>query len=1153
MRAPNPSPPTPECIGDVEWLEVAAGLYPDAKTRELMKHAAQCGHCGPLLKNAAEALVDDPTPSEEAWLASLRSSRPEWRKNMAETLRGGTGVKDSGREKKEGTKWWQTLFSWPRPAFVFAGVTVAVIAGWLGVRVLYPPSAEQLLAQAYAEHRTLEVRIRGAKYAPMRVERTAGGSSLDKPPSLLKAEALIGENLRKNPTDPAWLQAKARADLLDGNYESAIKSLQRALETQPDDSGLLTDLGSAYFVRAEAADRPIDYGNAIESLGKALAKSPDDPVALFNRALACERIFLYAQAIEDWEHYLRVDPTGGWAEEAKKRLATVQEKVKRKEQSMLEPLLSAKALSSAALDDQLLRAKINGRIEEYVGVALRDWLSPAYGGHDSEARRTYGRALRTLAEIAGMDHGDVWLRDLLSNDSPKSFSIGVQSLANALKGSDAGNYTQTLLFATRAEHNFAAAGNRAGYLRAHVEEIYALHLSHEGEACLHAVAHAAFEVEHSPYPWLQIQFHIEQSICEAMMGRPGKGQQLLKNAVRDAERSKYDNIYLRAVGNASDSESQAGDLPNAFTLAFEGLSRFWNSQLPAMQGYNLYTQSYAVAVAQKQPNLQVLIWQQALRIIDHDQDYLLRAMAHSTMARAALSAAMPEVAAKEVSVSTGLFARAPQTKATINDRVEAEVLLAEVENSLSEFDRAFARLENIRPFLETLSNNFLRIKFYSALGAVQFSRGADDQAVEAFERSVALSELALQSLKSERDRITWMEGAQASYRGLVELKLRHGDAQGALEMWEWYRAAPLRSGIRMASPNPQKRANSVSLSDLHEVTHVLPGLMRETVLSYALFPSGISIWLYDNRGVAHRWTSIPSSQTVKIAERFRDLCADPTSNLDELQRTGHELYTLLIEPVEDSIAPDRTLEIEADEPLTGLPLEALRDSQERYLGDRITILNSQGVYYRSYVHRPESISSSSPILITAVSTSDFSVTKNLPPLPEALKEGEEVAKRFVHVELLKDSQATTTALYRDLARAQIFHFAGHGISSPDGVLLALFDKPIAADSLPYSALTRLQIAILSACNTERGLTAQKVDSQSFLRKLTAAGVPYVIASRWSVDSVTTERFMESFYDNLLAGRTPAESVRKAQYSTRSNSFAAHPAYWAAFSAFGSSP
>ncbi|MGO9169268.1 MAG: tetratricopeptide repeat protein, partial [Candidatus Sulfotelmatobacter sp.] len=235
MRGPNPSPLTPECIGDAEWLEVAAGLYPEAKTRELMKHAAQCGHCGPLLKNAAEALVDETTPSEEAWLSSLRSARPEWRKNMAATLRASAGAKDSSREKKEGVQWWQALLSWPRPAFALAGIAVAVLTGWLGLRMIRPPSAEQLLALAYTEHRTLEVRIPGAKYAPMRAERSTGGSNLDKSPSLLKAESLIGENLQKNPNDPEWLQAKARADLLDGNYESAIKSLQRALETQPDD------------------------------------------------------------------------------------------------------------------------------------------------------------------------------------------------------------------------------------------------------------------------------------------------------------------------------------------------------------------------------------------------------------------------------------------------------------------------------------------------------------------------------------------------------------------------------------------------------------------------------------------------------------------------------------------------------------------------------------------------------------------------------------------------------------------------------------------------------------------------------------------------------------------------------------------------------
>jgi tetratricopeptide (TPR) repeat protein len=333
MGVPSNVPPSPDCVADVEWLNVAAGLVSEVKTRELMKHAAQCGQCGPLLKSAADTLADEVTAGEETLLASLRSARPEWQRNMASTLRSNV------QERQQKASWWRAIFAWPTPVYAFAGVAAVAIVAWIGLRTLRPPSAEQLLAQAYSEHRTLEVRIPGAKYAPLQTERGARGSDFDKSPSLLKAEALIGENLNKNPNDPAWLQARARADLLDDNYDSAIKSLQQALETTPDSPGLLIDLSSAYFVRAESADRPIDYGNAIESLGQALAKSPDDPVALFNRALACERMFLYTQAVDDWQHYLRIDPQGEWADDARRRLTALKEKLQQHEKSQSEPML----------------------------------------------------------------------------------------------------------------------------------------------------------------------------------------------------------------------------------------------------------------------------------------------------------------------------------------------------------------------------------------------------------------------------------------------------------------------------------------------------------------------------------------------------------------------------------------------------------------------------------------------------------------------------------------------------------------------------------------------------------------------------------------------------------------------------------------------
>jgi anti-sigma factor RsiW len=62
---------------DVDWHEVAAGLWPELKAKQLIMHAALCDHCGPLLR-AATSVDDDPSPQEEKLLAELQApSRPD--------------------------------------------------------------------------------------------------------------------------------------------------------------------------------------------------------------------------------------------------------------------------------------------------------------------------------------------------------------------------------------------------------------------------------------------------------------------------------------------------------------------------------------------------------------------------------------------------------------------------------------------------------------------------------------------------------------------------------------------------------------------------------------------------------------------------------------------------------------------------------------------------------------------------------------------------------------------------------------------------------------------------------------------------------------------------------------------------------------------
>jgi len=64
---------------DVDWYEVAAGLWPELKAKQLIAHAALCDHCGPLLRAAASVEMDA-TPQEERMLAELAApSRPPMR------------------------------------------------------------------------------------------------------------------------------------------------------------------------------------------------------------------------------------------------------------------------------------------------------------------------------------------------------------------------------------------------------------------------------------------------------------------------------------------------------------------------------------------------------------------------------------------------------------------------------------------------------------------------------------------------------------------------------------------------------------------------------------------------------------------------------------------------------------------------------------------------------------------------------------------------------------------------------------------------------------------------------------------------------------------------------------------------------------------
>jgi CHAT domain-containing protein/cytochrome c-type biogenesis protein CcmH/NrfG len=1143
LKSSEPAPQQADCPESARWREIAAAVTPPEQALEHIHHASRCDHCGPLLREAL-AEVDDlnreTTEAEQAQIATFASAQPEWQQDIQRRMAGTTRVDRSA------APWWKVWASVPRLAMAGAALSVLVAAAcWIAVYWRDSNSPGLLLARAYSEHRTLEVRLGGAAYAPLRVQRGPEASFADRPPSLLKAEALIASQLPSHPSDPYWLQAKGRADLLEGKYDAAVESLRRALELSPDSPELMVDLASAYFQRAQTEDRPLDYGAAFESLSKVLAKHPDDPVALFNRAIISEHQFLYHQALDDWDHYLQVDPRSEWADEARRHAGAVRSKLKQHE-SANRPLLSPAEIAASATPP----ADLDERVEQYLDAALQSWLREAYPETNSAADSHARQALFFLANLTSQQHKDRWLSDLLNGSSAPAFPQAVASLSRAARANQSGDFDVSRKEAVRAEQLFRASGNQAGVLRAQFERIYALQIIRQSETCRRQAIASLSASDKYPYRWLQIQLGLEKGVCSGLMRDLGTYGSTALRAMEQAQDGGYASVYLRALYLAADAHFETGSRQVSWTLSSAGLERYWSDQSPALRGYCLYL--HLAYITEDEVNLRVALLRESVVLSESDSDPLARAIGHQYFANAAVAAGQSRLAERQYAEAARLYALVPRTGASLASSLENEIGTAQLGAYLGEFDDAFVHLTSVQSQVRTISNNYVAQRFYSTLGELQLRRHREAEAEDALRPALALAERSLASLHSETERITWSKDAAPVYLAMAQAQLLRGRKQEALETYEWYLRAAERVGV---GQSPRRPLSNQPAPDSSRLTSRLPLLSKATVLVYAASPDGLAIWTYDNRGVTGQWIAKPTLDLQELAARFSALSADPQSSVSALQRDARSLYAALIAPVEHQLAPDRTLVIEADGWLARVPFEVLRDSSGHYLVERVPIVHSLGQDSDALRHNEAPITSDLPALVVGSTASPQA--QGLVPLPDVAAEADAVAADFQSPRLLKGSEATLRAVTQNLPAAAIFHFAGHSLVTPakEGLMLESGSEQqrgvsiLDADTLRRLSLQNLHVAVLSACSTGSGAGGSR-GFQSVTEALLRAGVPHVIASRWPVDSVETRRFVEDFYRNLLSGQSVSAAMRTTSQAMLADPRTAHPYYWSAFSAYG---
>jgi CHAT domain-containing protein len=1133
---------------DVRQLAVQGQL--DVRVEELMNHIANCDACAVKFREAVEDLAIPLTAEEQREVEGLQSSRPDWQTQLAHRLAKTHAASPIQIHKSRLVDSKRALLKWLLPA---AALIFVVFSSVPLYRSIKKPSLDQLLLTAYSDSRPVEMRIAGAEYPKFGAYRGPNDSG-EESPALLEARKQIQTDLARRGNDPTWLAGRARTELLAHKFDAAIQDGQAALAISPGLRVARLDLASAYAERG-VKDRPWDTAQAIEILTKLHEEQPEDRVVVFNLALALERAGLLHKAVEQWHKYLVLDPSGGWADEAKSKMEADEGKIK-----PLSRDLTLMAPREIAQHGPGLEDAIDQNVEDYLRQATVQWLPQGFGGLPNGGSAEARAALHTLAEVLQRRHHDTWLLTLLSTADGREFPLAVNALARAISANNVGDYEAGRRSAQLAQVHFSESRNRAGELRARLEEIYSLRLSHNAAQCDSLSAPMQSLLSSTGYEWIRIQTALERQECLSMRGDMGRALAMSTENVSDSKALHYPQLYLRSLFFAADTEASLGNLRSAWRHTHDGLSASWSSGNSAMRTYSFVTELDLLADQSRRIVFDEAALSESLEVLGADPDSLMRAMANHRLARLELELGHSDAARQYFESASKLFSAAPRTTVTRNHRIEAEIGLARTEIERKEFSGAAERLSELQGEVRAISNRYLQIDFLQALAEANLGLGRTTVADAALCSALDFAEHALGTLHSDGDRLQWDHAAGRAYRSYVETKLRQHDPVGALERWEWYKASAIRSTQGHNEPRKaQVSEGACSRRDLRAVQDELPSLKGRTVVSFAMLPSGLGAWAYDERGVRFHWITENRQEIEGLIERFAWLCTQRNSDQRAIGSIGRALYKQLLQPFDEYLKGERLLILEPDGVLWSTPFSALIRDDGEYLGGFASLSEAPGIYYRKLVRAPQLIARTDLTLAVLEDDEERVRDLELPALPTARTEVAALSRAFTNTIVLRNREATQVALAGSLQRAEVFHFAGHAIQTAEGAALVIASPTGSIDSwtiLPAASIAfmefpKLHLVVLSACGTDLGEEEEGLlDSGNLVRAFMTKGVPEAVATKWSVESASTEEIMRSFYGHLVDDGSPSKALQLALIDLRSRESTSHPHFWAAFTSFG---
>jgi CHAT domain-containing protein/predicted negative regulator of RcsB-dependent stress response len=335
----------------------------------------------------------------------------------------------------------------------------------------------------------------------------------------------------------------------------------------------------------------------------------------------------------------------------------------------------------------------------------------------------------------------------------------------------------------------------------------------------------------------------------------------------------------------------------------------------------------------------------------------------------------------------------------------------------------------------------------------------------------------------------------------------------------------------------------VNLADLKA------GIDEQTaVLIYWISKNELIIWVITSSDIISKSIPIDEKSVSLMVETARQSIR--SNSMDKIKSDLSLLYSVLIQPVEEDLAPYPDLVIIPNGALHFLPFQALMNRSGEYLVQKFNLIYapSASVFI---VCNNRQVKPGSRFMGMALS--DI-VLENKPGLPGTEDEVRKILPLFPDNISTFGSRSTETFVKNNAAGYNIIHFATHGSFNYEQPLYShLLFSPSSDDDGRFNVFEVFELNIdaslvtLSACETGLGNISQGDELVGLSRAFLFAGASSVIVSLWSVADYPTSLLMVNFY-RYLKDHDLQEALTLAQRDVIK--VYPQPLYWSPFVLIG---